>query len=722
MPNDKRLATLQFPMGGQDEAQAYQNQPPYSSPDCQNVRPQGTLERRARGGSRPGLDFSHYEQLQSGAAIRLLTQMQYPDTRGFSHFTDDFITPHIGSQWTASAHLGTPLLPTPFAFGQDYEYASAAPTSETSATLRAISTLNATADYRVEIKITPYVSDHHGKYQLLMRMDDTTPVATTDGVIAELVLESVTGAYSGTLDAYVGGVKTSYPFAGGTTGSVTPGVFAIVVSGNDVTASWRGIELIDQTVATHCSGPAGKRVGFGLFCTQNDSAGSKALVDWFRLQYFDSGTPTTNHTKAFVVSNGVPYQEEWIGTWKAVGTLGGITLPTDTLTLSAERGGLLYIADPTAVRTYTPGTDTLATLTATGGKGSVPTGTPLIQRYRDRIALAGAPASPHIWYLSRQGDPQDWLYTDTDEGAAVAGTTSAAGKIGEPILAMAAWQDDVLLFGCTNSLWALRGDPTAGGRMFSVSEKVGVMDKGAWCFGPSGEFIFLSSDGLYVLPPEAAGRAQPVSRDKLPKELRHVDRAIYTVLMAYDHEFRGVHIYLTAEDQRKGRHWWVEWPDATFWPVALPNAQEPTAILEFLGDDSTQNAVILGGRDGYTRRYSDDSESDGGDEIVSYVLYGPIRGGTDNYHDGVVAEIWGTLAQNSGQVTWSIHPGETAEESVTATAQESGSWSAGRNGNVHPRVRADSFCFKVTNLEEGRRWAIEEAGAIIKRGGKHRIG
>ena len=722
-----RMAQLQFPMGGLDEAQAYQTQQPYTTPDCQNVRPHGTLERRARGGSRPGLDYSHYEQLQSGKPIRLLDQFTYIGTDGFEYFTDPFTTSTIGAQWAAAAHLGTPLLPTPYRQGQDYEYASADPTDETAATLRALTNFDNSSDYKIEIKIVPYLADHHGKYQIFCRMDDTTPVLTTDGVEAELVLEGSDGTYSGKLTAYVNGnAPVEYAFSGGSTSSTTPGIFSILVSGNNVKAYWRGIELIDQAVATPCPGVKGDRVGFGVQCTQNDLDGttsvSKALVDWFRIQHYVTGSPTKARTKGFVVSNGWPYQELWMGQWTVVGTLGGFTLPRDSLILSAERGGVLYIADPTAVRTYTPGTDAMATLTATGGKGTVPTGCPLIVRYRDRIMVAGAEAAPHIWYMSRQGDPKDWLYTDTDEGAAVAATSSPAGKIGEPILAMAAWLDDFVVFGCTNSLWILRGDPTVSGRLFNASTRIGIVDKAAWCFGPSGEFVFLSSDGLYAMAPDASSKPKSISRDKLPKELRHVDRNTYTVLLAYDHEFRGIHIYLTAEDQRKGKHWWVSWPEGTFWPVVIPNAQEPTAILEFMANDPSQNAVILGARDGYTRRYEDDSQTDGGTEITSFVVIGPLRVGGDDYHDGILSEIWGTLAGNSGQVTWGVQPSDTPEGAVTATATASGTWSEGLNPRTHPRVRAGSAAIKIENAETDRSWAVEQMGAILTRGGKHRIG
>ena len=49
-------ARLQFPIYGKHVGFATVNQPNLTSPDLQNVRPFDTLDNRARGGQRPGLD------------------------------------------------------------------------------------------------------------------------------------------------------------------------------------------------------------------------------------------------------------------------------------------------------------------------------------------------------------------------------------------------------------------------------------------------------------------------------------------------------------------------------------------------------------------------------------------------------------------------------------------------------------------------------------------
>jgi len=47
---------LPFPFLGLDKGRAAHQQPPITSPDMSNVRLYDTLDNRARGGQRPGLD------------------------------------------------------------------------------------------------------------------------------------------------------------------------------------------------------------------------------------------------------------------------------------------------------------------------------------------------------------------------------------------------------------------------------------------------------------------------------------------------------------------------------------------------------------------------------------------------------------------------------------------------------------------------------------------
>lgn len=133
-----------------------------------------------------------------------------------------------------------------------------------------------------------------------------------------------------------------------------------------------------------------------------------------------------------------------------------------TLAWAAGSGACAYRIER-APKIYDPLTNTIYILGATAGQ--VPTGCPLVCRYLDRIVLAGAEIAPHVWYMSRQGNPNDWDYSQTDSQRAVAGTSSEAGVPGDPLTALVPHSDDYLVMGCRNSLWRMRGDPAYGGSL-----------------------------------------------------------------------------------------------------------------------------------------------------------------------------------------------------------------------------------------------------------------
>ena len=59
---------LRFPFKGIDKGRAACEQPGETSPDLNNVRPYDTLDNRARGGQRPGLDKLYSQQIGSEVA------------------------------------------------------------------------------------------------------------------------------------------------------------------------------------------------------------------------------------------------------------------------------------------------------------------------------------------------------------------------------------------------------------------------------------------------------------------------------------------------------------------------------------------------------------------------------------------------------------------------------------------------------------------------------
>lgn len=776
----RQVQSLKFPLKGLNRRMGFQDgQGPYTTYDALNVRPTDTILERERGGSRPGLDTAYSTQLGSGNPVRFLERVSYIASDGFKEFIDDFEGNTMGSSWN---QIGTSSLPLVTNNLVSISYQANGITA-----LDLLSNFDTTSAYTAELYIEPYKGEHHGVYQIYLRMDDTTPVPTTDGCIAQITMTGTGGVATATLDKYESGVKTNIDTGTGTGTYAKAGWFSVTVSGDTVTMYWNGESIGTGDIGSTLTGT---RVGFGVTCTQS---GGICLIDTFRTQYFETTANERLRNILVASSNGVIYKDSTAQTMVSLGS--SLTLASDRLILGAERGQKLYIADvglaasgtdgvfassvltsasyadwttiganvndyvvvisngtsattdgvyaistivggnltlasdpgdgggsfriERGTKVYDPSDDSVALWTATTAKGQIPQGCPLICRYRDRMVLAGSADNPTVWYMSRQGDPLDWDYSQEDPATAIAGTNADAGVPGEPILALITHSDDYLLMGCQNSLWVMRGDPAFGGQIDNLSENIGLVDKRAWCYGPEGQIIFLSRDGLYGLGAGASQYPQEISRAVLPQELRDISNTEFTVTMAYDIRERGIHIYLSSANVQTVTHWWFDWEQKSFWPVTLQGNFDPTSLLEYYSQDLRQSVVLLGGRDGYIRRYDPSFETDGGTQITSYVYYGPIRLGGKGLNEGNLVELQGTLGAGSGNVTWDVIVGDTMEAVSTASSFETGTWEAGDNYANHPRARGDAYVIKLSGAQS-RRWAVEEVQAVIQTAGKSR--
>ena len=405
---------------------------------------------------------------------------------------------------------------------------------------------------------------------------------------------------------------------------------------------------------------------------------------------------------------------------------GELTLTTDCATTSGATCSWYITRAP---KVYDYATNTLAQWTATTGKGFVPPTQPIVALYRDRLVLAGGSDSPHLWYMSRQGDPLDWDYGQEDVGRAIAGQNSQAGLIGEPITALCPHGDVCLVIGCTNSTWIMRGDPGYGGQIDSLSRNIGIVDKHAWCYVPNvgqdnaGTLVFLSLDGVYMLP-AGCGASEPVSisREKLPEELLHVDKNLVEVCFAYDLLARGVHIWMTKKDSGLSKHWWLDWETKGFFPMEVPAGQQPTAVCEYASFCAEDSCVVLGGRDGKLRRFHKRfTRDDAGTAIESYVDYGPLLlGDQAGMFDGIIAEATPMLIKDGGDVKMSIRAAFSVEAARFASETHTSIHRSDHVGYAtHPRARGNAGFIRLSGVN-GIPWSVEQIGVRIEPGGKQR--
>jgi hypothetical protein len=321
--------------------------------------------------------------------------------------------------------------------------------------------------------------------------------------------------------------------------------------------------------------------------------------------------------------------------------------------------------------------------------------------------------------MSEQGDPTNWTYVSPTVGGPISGTNAEAGKIGDPVTAIVAHSDDFLLFGCLNSLWVLRGDPTYGGQIDKLSANLGIISPQAWCKGPNTETVFLSRDGLYSLAPGGASYPESLSREALPRELQDINVIPNRVMLGYDSRNRGVFIAVTDMTGLGGSYWWFDWEGKGFWPIDVPSDHRPTAMCYRASDTPSEQQLLFGCWDGYLRYFSDTGISDDGTNFSSEILYGPIMLGGSGYQDGILSEVIVTLGATSGSVSLGVKVGLNAEEAYSATEKYTATVSAGHNITHRPNLRGQAAFVRLYS-SGGSAWTVENLTLVRRPLGKQR--
>lgn len=409
-----------------------------------------------------------------------------------------------------------------------------------------------------------------------------------------------------------------------------------------------------------------------------------------------------------------------------VATVSTGTLPTWIVGRTLEISGTTYVIASRDSATQFTITDLSIDVGAGTayriGKGRMPAGCTMVARYRDRLVLAGDPLDPNEYYMTAMGDPLDMDFTQNNTGAAVKGANSEAGRVGDPITALMSYNDDHMFFGCRSSLWVMRGDPTGGGRVDLVSSTIGVLSPNSWTNGPKGECVWLGRDGIYKTNPTCL-TCEPisVSRDVLPRELIDLNPDLCTVSAAYEVRDRGYIIGITPKDVAAGtRHWFLDDETGGFFPITYATTDYyPTCMKYVPMPEAEDSCVLMGCVDGAIRRFSWTAGNDDQQTLSSYVTIGPMALGGGDFDNGQVEQITVDMAENSGNVTWSVWTAATPELAATGTPVNpaTGTFTSGGQKVIYPMRSGRAWCLKLTGTT-GYRWAADSMAAILRLLGK----
>lgn len=263
--------------------------------------------------------------------------------------------------------------------------------------------------------------------------------------------------------------------------------------------------------------------------------------------------------------------------------------------------------------------------TAYGGEasGTIVSSAYLVCRYRGRLVLSGNPNYPHQWYMSKIGDPWNWVYSTTDPLTAVAGNNTDAGEIGDIVRTLIPYGDDYLIFGCANSIHILDGDPASGGSIDELSDTTGIYSWTSWCRDDDGNLYFYGRNGIYLMQ---GGRGRPtnISKAHLPKLASDwaVDPTLHRIVMAYDAERKGILIFKTTIADGTCIGYFYSLETQGFYPITLQTQCGVFSAFDYNSDVVADRTLLLGSNDGYIRGFSDvvkdDNVGAGTEPISSY--------------------------------------------------------------------------------------------------------
>lgn len=395
----------------------------------------------------------------------------------------------------------------------------------------------------------------------------------------------------------------------------------------------------------------------------------------------------------------------------------------DGIIFSACNSQKMWFADGENWVYYDPNTNVADNWVASAGSLPVDADTnapTLIANWRGRICLSGLTGSPQNIYMSAIGDPTNFDYDPVSPSPAQAfalGTEGGGifGLIGDAVTCLIPYSDDALVVGTDHEIHIFRGDPGDGGQIDLLTDAVGMCFGQPWCRDPMGNVYFLSNRlGLFVMQPNMP--PQRIS-DGIEQELKGINTGETTCCMAWDDQFQGIYVFISPNAEPGEAHnYYYDARNKAWTRLKFKNPKHnPLVCVTFDGNLPTDRVILIGSWDGYVRAIDPDATDDDGYPIESEVWIGPIL--TKDLDDVTLKDMQPVLGENSGEITWSVHTGETAEAAFSAPAFDSGTWAPGRNPTEFVNCSGHAIYIKLTSTEP---WSMESIRASVTLNGELR--
>ena len=341
--------------------------------------------------------------------------------------------------------------------------------------------------------------------------------------------------------------------------------------------------------------------------------------------------------------------------------------------------------------------------------------------------MSGDKNSPHVVYMSELANPFNFAYGSDDVSSASALTGGFAGNIGDVVTAVVPYKDDYMIIGCSQTMWLMRGDPGAGGSIDQISFTAGLFDKTSFAWDSQDNLYFLDSNGIYQIP-AGFGAVRKLTQETLPDFVSDFALApdVHRVTIVYDRKKHGILICKTDLDNGQNQNYWLDLRTGGFFPEEYPTDCSVYSAIYYTADNPAYRELLLGCRDGFIRvfdpRLYKDQTSSTEEPIESSMLIGPGQIAPENAQ-GLLTQLLFVLSEESNPLGYELYTGKTAQDVISsaqdqeATANSSGTITAGISSTLRPRCKGAYLLMKLSNQTADRSWAFEKVTGQITQAG-----
>jgi hypothetical protein len=353
--------------------------------------------------------------------------------------------------------------------------------------------------------------------------------------------------------------------------------------------------------------------------------------------------------------------------------------------------------------------------------------------YCGRIVL-NSMLNPNQWFMTRSGDPLDLLVGQDDVGTPISSQNSKAGVVGDAVIGFVPYQDQYLLFGCANSIWVLRGDAAAGGRLNLVTEETGLFSPTSWCWDDRNTMYFIGTDGIYALAYGSLIAGEPpvnITSKRLPSLISDLklNRRTDRVAMAYDKQRDGIVLTISQLDGTWSASFWYDLRTGGFFPETYTSPI--SAAMYYDAIEAGSRKLLVGCYDGYIRSFDDTAKADvdaldAADAIEASVTIGPIAIAKGTRAQAKINDMSILLSKDSDGASYAVRTADDADQLIsdtlagTATPSTGALPSGGRAASVRPHLRGSTMAITLSNTEADETFGLEKIEVKVLEAGKSR--